>query len=155
MYITFKWNNHPEVCGCSTVFWPISYPHSMAWARARSGKKRTSVVSVWLIKNLIDFPCMCMSDHCCFLVLAVKFLWTMQKYPNQPYFPKLLLLYPLSLYSCAKTLHCRKNWCKTQWVQIWCGSKTSEADKARNEGSAVFNHAPHILECPVKQICVT
>lgn len=83
MYITFKWNNHPEVCGCSTVFWPISYPHSMAWARARSGKKRTSVVSVWLIKNLIDFPCMCMSDHCCFLVLAVKFLWTMQKYPNQ------------------------------------------------------------------------
>lgn len=63
----------------------ISSLHGLRESQVRKKMKPgISVVSVSrLIKDLIDSPCMCTSDHCCFLVLAVKVLWTMQKYPNQ------------------------------------------------------------------------
>lgn len=63
-------------------------------------------------------------------------------------------LYTFIVQPCEKA-RCGKKWCRNLWVNEWCGVKTIEANKGWNEGDVVFNHAPRISECPVKQICLT
>lgn len=149
MYNMFIWNNDPEAFGCFTVFWPMS---SLPGLRESQACRKTSPGFGCVLFLELNF--LKLLEWCGFLVILLW--WILPDVSQRDLIsPNSLLLYPSLFCSHVKKLHGGKSLSKNLWVNEWCRAETIQANKGWNEGDVVFNHASHILECPVKQICLT